>query len=71
MKKIAILASDNMMPGNPDERGDSFERDEEMSKLVPAFAAKGMKVDLVPWREAAARAGDYDAMLPFAGLGLF
>jgi len=23
-----------------------------------------MKVDLVPWREAAARAGDYDAMLP-------
>jgi len=64
MKKIAILASDNMMPGNLDERGDSFERDEEMSKLVPAFAAKGMKVDLVPWREAAARAGDYDAMLP-------
>ncbi|MEP3889100.1 MAG: hypothetical protein ABJN69_01460 [Hellea sp.] len=64
MKKIAVLASDNMMPGHPDERADSFERDEEMGKLVPAFAAQGMALDLIPWREAAQRADDYDAMLP-------
>jgi len=41
MKKIAILASDNMMPGNPDERGDSFERDKEMSKPRSSFCSKG------------------------------
>jgi len=64
MKKIAILASDNMMSGHPEERGDSFERDEEMGKLVPAFAAQGMSLDLVRWREAAQRADEYDAMLP-------
>ena len=64
MKKIAILASDNMMPGHPEERGDSFERDEEMGKLVPAFAAQGMELDLIRWREAAEKADEYDAMLP-------
>jgi len=64
MKKIAILASENMMPGHPNEREDSFERDEEMGKLVPAFAAEGMEVSLLPWREAAAQAENYDAMLP-------
>jgi len=64
MKKIAILASDNMMPGYPEERRDAFERDEQMGKLVPAFAAQDMQLDLVRWREAAERAEDYDAMLP-------
>ena len=64
MKKIAILASDNMMPGHANEREDSFERDEEMGKLVPAFAAQGMELDLIRWRDAAEKADDYDAMLP-------
>ena len=64
MKKIAILASDNMIPGHANEREDSFERDEEMGKLVPAFAAKGMALDLIRWRGAAEKADDYDAMLP-------
>jgi len=64
MKKIAILASDNMMPNAPDERIDFFERDEEMGKLVPAFAAQGMALDLIRWRDAAEKADDYDAMLP-------
>lgn len=64
MKKIAILASDNMIPGHPDQRGDSFERDEQMAKLVPAFAKLGMSTELVAWRQAATRAGDFDAMLP-------
>lgn len=64
MRKIAILASDNMMPNTEDQRGDSFERDEQMGKLVPAFKALGMKAELVPWKQAARVAKDYDAMLP-------
>ncbi len=64
MKKIAVLASDNMMPGHPNEREDSFERDEEMGKLVPAFAAQGMELDLIRWRDAAEKSAEYDAMLP-------
>jgi len=64
MKKIAILASDNMMPGHAEERGDAHERDEEMGKLVPAFAAKGMEAKLIRWRDAAEKADKYDAMLP-------
>lgn len=64
MKKIAILASDNMLPGHADERADSFERDEEMGKLVPAFAAHGMEAQLVRWREIGERAGEFDAVLP-------
>ena len=64
MLKIAVLASANMMPDHPDERGDAFERDEEMGKLIPAFGAQGMALELIPWRDAAERAPEYDAMLP-------
>lgn len=64
MKKVAILASDNMMPGHANEREDSFERDEQMGKLVPAFAAEGLALDLIRWRDAASLASLYDAMLP-------
>lgn len=64
MKKIAILASDNMLPGHADERADSFERDEQMSKIVPAFAARGMEAKLVRWREIGERAREFDAVLP-------
>jgi hypothetical protein len=64
MRKIAILASDNMMPDATDVRLDFFERDEQMSKIVPAFLAKGMEAELVPWRKVADNAEDYDAVLP-------
>lgn len=64
MKKVAILASDNMMPGHPDERGDSFEREEEMGKIIPAFAAHGMAAELVRWREIGQRASEFEAVLP-------
>ena len=47
MKKVAILASENMMPGHPNERSDFFERDEQMAKLIPAFKAHGMELDLI------------------------
>lgn len=62
--KIAVLASANMMPGHPEERADAFERDEEMGKLIPAFAEQGMALDLIEWRSASVKAADYDAMLP-------
>ena len=64
MKKIAILASDNMLPGHTNEREDSFERDEQMGKIVPAFAAQGMDAQLVRWREIGKRADEFDAVLP-------
>ncbi|MGB0906206.1 MAG: ATP-grasp domain-containing protein [Maricaulaceae bacterium] len=64
MKKIAILASDNMMPDSTDQRSDAFERDEEMGKIVPAFAALGMDAVLVRWRGISERASEFDAILP-------
>ncbi len=64
MKKIAVLASANMMPGGEDLRDDVFELEDQMGKLRPAFAQNGMKVDLLDWRKAPELAGEYDAMLP-------
>lgn len=64
MKKIAILVSDNMMPGHPTERADHFERDEEMGKIIPAFAALNMSAQIVRWRDIGARAAQFDAVLP-------
>ena len=64
MKKIAILASDNMMPGHPEERIDFFERDEQMGKIIPSFAQLGMKAELIRWREASEKADEYEAILP-------
>ena len=63
-RKIAILASANMMPGSDNPRADIFEREEQMAKLKPAFAALGMSLDLVNWRKAPELAEQYDAMLP-------
>jgi len=64
MKKIGLLVSGNMMPGNTEQREDAFERDEQMGKLVPAFADKGMDLELLLWRKVSEKAQDYDAMLP-------
>ena len=64
MRKVAILASENMMPNTDGQRDDAFERDEQMGKIVPAFKALGMDAVLVPWKQAASVAKDYDAMLP-------
>jgi len=62
--KIAVLVSDNMMPGAKDMREDIFELTEQMEKLVPAFADQGMTLKILRWREAGEKAGSYDAMLP-------
>ena len=64
MKKIAVLVSDNLLPDSEAIREDSFELDEEMGKITPAFAALGMETNLVRWRDASKVAADYDAMLP-------
>ena len=63
-KKIAILVSANMLPGHPDQREDIFELEEQMGKIIPAFAANGMEVELVDWREAPDRTPEFDAVLP-------
>jgi hypothetical protein len=64
MKKVAVLASDNLLPGSNKPREDVFELDEEMGKLIPAFKHHGIELDLIRWREAAAKAAEYDAFLP-------
>jgi len=65
MLSVAILVSDNMLPGNTESREDVFELTEQMGKITPAFAAQGMTTELVRWRDAAKRADEFDAMLPF------
>ncbi len=64
MLKIAILVSADMLPGGPGLRSDFFELEEQMGKLTPAFAALGLQTELVLWNAAAARAGEFAAMLP-------
>lgn len=64
MLSVAILVSDNMLPDAEGARLDRFELDEQMGKLVPAFAAQGMELSLVRWRDAAKEAENYAAMLP-------
>jgi len=64
MDKIAILVSADMMPGASGLRSDFFELEEQMGKLTPAFAALGYGTELVLWKTAAARAGEFAAMLP-------
>ena len=59
-----MLASDNMMPGHPEERADAFERDLQLNLLEPAFARHDMEISIVRWREAARRATEFSAMLP-------
>lgn len=63
-KKIGILLSEDLLPNSPNRRGDVFEQEEEIEKLTPAFAAHGMDVSLVNWRDAPDCASDYAAMLP-------
>ena len=62
--KIGILVSDNMIPGADGVREDIFELTEQMGKITPAFAAKGMTTEIVRWRQAADAASEFDALLP-------
>ncbi len=62
--KIAVLASDNMIAGNPETREDYFELEEQMGKITPAFKELDMDVEIMPWRKAAEMAENFDAILP-------
>lgn len=64
MKKIALLISDNLLPDATHARPDRFELVEEVGKLRPALAALDMELVEVRWREIAARAAEFDAILP-------
>lgn len=64
MPLVAILVSDNMMPGADNLRSDQFELEEQMGKLEPAFKAEGIQLELVRWRGASERAEEFDAVLP-------
>jgi len=64
MQKIALLISDNLLPETKNGRPDVFELIEEEGKLTPAFAAEGMELIQVRWREIEARAAEFDAILP-------
>ena len=57
---VAILVSDNLLPDNKVRRDDIFELEEQMNKLVPAFASFGMGLDIVPWRDAAGKSSEYE-----------
>ncbi|WP_418152409.1 RimK family alpha-L-glutamate ligase [Litorimonas sp. RW-G-Af-16] len=64
MKKVALLISDNLLPDGPETRDDRFEYVEEVGTLTPALAAEGIELVSIRWRDAAAKAAEFDAMLP-------
>ena len=64
MKKIALLMSENLLPNTDGRREDAFEFDEQMGKLIPAFAAQGLELETCLWNDASSRAADYDLMMP-------
>ncbi|MEP3480475.1 MAG: hypothetical protein ABJZ55_14585 [Fuerstiella sp.] len=63
-RRIAILASDSMWENGFGQQDYSRERDEQMGKLVPAFADRGLKLELIRWREATEKGASFDALLP-------
>lgn len=64
MKKIALLMSENLLPNKEGRRKDAFEFDEQMGKLIPAFAAQNLKLETLLWTEAPLRTSEYDLMMP-------
>ena len=64
MEKIALLISENLLPFKEDRRDDYFEFDEQMGKLIPAFADQGLQLDSILWNEAPEKASEYALMMP-------
>ncbi|NNE57360.1 MAG: hypothetical protein HKN36_04570 [Hellea sp.] len=62
--RVGILVSDNMMPGHKEAREDIFELEEQMGKIVPAFARHDMSAEILRWRDAGEMADHFDAVLP-------
>jgi len=61
---VALLLSTNLLPDSEGRRKDAFEFDEQIEKLVPAFAAHNLRLETVVWEESLDRAGDYALMMP-------
>ncbi len=64
MKKIAMLISQDLMPGIDGRRADAFEFDEQVNKLGPAFAQEGLLFETLLWTEAPEKAHEYAAIMP-------
>ncbi len=62
--KVAVLISDNLASDHEDARDDIFELEEQMAKLIPAFAQHEISLETLPWRQAADNAENFDAYLP-------
>ncbi|MEM9599526.1 MAG: hypothetical protein AAF926_00765 [Pseudomonadota bacterium] len=63
-RKIGLLASANLLPGEAEKRADAFEFDEELGALQLAFEQLGMQLEPVLWDTAESVAAEYDALLP-------
>ena len=62
--KIAVLASQNMMPDAATRRSDAHELEEEVEKLTAAFLAYDMQLSLIMWEDIEKHAHEFDAILP-------
>ncbi|BDI60682.1 RimK family alpha-L-glutamate ligase [Qipengyuania nanhaisediminis] len=65
MTRIGFLACETTLPGSPDRcgserRGDAYEHDLTIAALEPAFAARGLALEVIDWEAPIER---------FAGLG--
>jgi len=63
-KKIALLVSENLVPGSAEPDAFSHEHEEEIAKLVPAFLEHDLEIEQVIWNSAPERAHEFDAMMP-------
>ena len=67
MKRIAYLTSADMVPGGRGSRDDLFELELQLAQLVPAFAERGLRLELVVWSDPDTVerlvAGDFDAVV--------
>ena len=67
MKRIAYLTSADMVPGGHGARDDLFELELQLEQLVPAFAERGLRLDLVVWNDPDTlqriRKGDFEAVV--------
>ena len=67
MKRIAYLTSADMVPGGRGSRDDLFELELQLAQLVPAFAERSLRLELVVWNDPETLerlvAGDFDAVV--------
>lgn len=62
--KVAVLASNAMLPDSSAPRADQFELMEQMNCLIPACKEEGIEIEAILWNTAAEVADQYTAVLP-------